>query len=81
MRFLLWENFDGRDAFLFGKSEGVVYADRVAHRSGGFLELLIHLYSADKYSQQFGDQLRHLNILLGVSIELFRFFITVLRCP
>ena len=52
-----------------------MYADGVACCSGVFFELLVHLYSADEHSQQFGCQLLHLNILLGVADKFLYAFV------
>lgn len=79
----LCEDFDGKDAFLFGESESIVYADGITSRSGVFFKLFVHLYSAGEYSQQFGCRFRHLNMLLGVADKslhaLIRIFTSLIR--
>ena len=57
------EDFDGGHTVLFGQLECIVDNDWASASTGILLWLLVDLNPADKYPQQFGCQLGHLNIL------------------
>ncbi len=56
------EHFDGGHPVLLRQLKRIVDNDRVTAGTGILLRLLVHLDSADKYPQQFGGQLWHLDI-------------------